>query len=1453
MNNSRRILGLDLGTNSIGWAIVDTDENGKPNKIENMGCRIIPMGAELSKFEQGQAQTKNANRRIIRGTRRLNKRYKQRRNKLIYALQQLNMLPEQIQLTENFSNPNRIDKICIKPIHKHQKQLTAFEMVDLKVKALTEAITLKEFGKIIYLYNQLRGYAGGNAEPEKEDISDTESDEKKLRKESLIVLAKILVVGVPEEIEYKGKKITKRRVRLEIDDERLDEKIIEGDTFLDLLKENETTELLISISNSKKGTTYFFKLPNKTSWRKKMENLEKELKDKSEELGREVYLSEHFLEILKENKWAKIKNNVILRSRFESEFDAIWETQYRKNPDFKQRVDDKNLLEKISSFIFPERDHSKPQTEASKLSKKDVYKKLSEENGLKYLIKNQIIFYQRELKDQSDLISNCRYETGEKVVSRSHPIFQEYRIWEQINKLHINTKIEKGKNKKGEMKYTYIDKPIPSALKEWIYDELKTKKEITFKPIYNKLIKEFDFREGTDFLNGLDPKAKIKSNETKYLLYKNLKEWWEKLDLEKEENLISLWNILYNGKGNEYDLNSERTSMVLQLLKKSLDEYPKLNEIAISISKIKFPRNYSNLSLKAIEKILPLVKAGKYFNQDFSMELQNKIAKLINEEVIDPFDKSAQEYLDNNIDLLVEGGLLNAFATILIYNKHTAKEFGKGEIINDYKLIKRLEPGELRNPLAEQIINESLVLIREIWQQTGKKPFEVRLELARELKNSADRRKKIYKSQINNQKENERIKGKLQELEEEITQANIEKYKLWISQENLQEEYIKCYKDPSKSEMEKMRLWEEQGHISPYTGKVIPLSDLFNKGKYDVDHIIPKSRYFDDSFTNKVICETAVNKEKGNRTAMEYFESGSQIPSVRDKVVYMDEVNKQFTGLKRKNLLATKIPEDPILRQIKDTQYIATRTKEELNRIFGNEHVKTTTGGVTDYLRNHWGLTDKFKKQVKNRYESIFNNEKYFEDEYVIYKAQKKNKQIEYERIGKEFKEVVLDKEHYIDLLKQNAIQIKNNKLILNGWSKRIDHRHHAIDALVVACTEQSHIKRLNDLNKELQDWLDHHKKEFLPDFEGTPSELLDEIMNLEEAQRTKITNQLKKFADIPAPWYRFDSDAEEAIEKIIVSQKPKDKLLIQREQNGKFQLKIRGQLHEGTLYGQSQNAECYRIPIEKLGVKNFATEKTIAKIVNPHIKDLITKHLDRYGLNKEEAFSAEGLIELNKNIAPHPPISRIKIFYKDPAKKKISKGDEEDNDTLQRLDRKKAFNKSLFVKTGDNYLFAVMEKEKYDKKKKEIITQRCFDIITFFDATNLLKTSFNKDTNKEYFDKNLLFKRHFEEKNEAKLLFTLKQGDVVYMPDKSEEVILDVNSPLYNDYWKNHKERSPNIYIVQKYSGNRIYFINHRIAKAIKKGIEFGSQDCYEKIDERSIKDCCFKMQVDRLGNISI
>jgi CRISPR/Cas system Type II protein with McrA/HNH and RuvC-like nuclease domain len=1448
----KKVLGLDLGTNSIGWAVVSQNFDTKNGEIFGMGSRIIPMGQELSKFEQGEAQTKNANRRIARGIRKLNKRYKQRRNKLIYVLQQLDMLPEQIKLSKPFTNPLKLDRVSILPIDKKQKQYSALDLLELRVKALSEPVSLKELGKIIYLFNQLRGYSGNGNELEKEQNDDENIDNVENKgKKNYVTFGKILSLSEPEKVMFNNKESKKHKVSIETEDG-----ILEGDSYLDILKVGESLEFLVSITVSKKyGESIIFKLPNKTNWRKKMENLEKELTELSQKESREIYLSEYFLSILKENKWAKIRNNVILRSRYQAEFDKIWKTQANaKNENgellypFLSNCSQEKLSE-ILQFIFP-----------GTKDTQEKYRQIAIEKGLYHVIRNQIIYYQRELKDQSHLIAGCRFEKDEKAVAKSHPVFQEYKIWEQINKLTINTKIENGTNRKGEKKYRYIDRPIPATLKEWIFEELQEKKEISFSVVFNKLKKEYNLRDGIDFLNGMNPKAKLKGDETKLILKKALGEQlWNQLGLLDKNREIELWDILYNAKGNEYEIDSDRTSKVLAFIKKYSDKITTPEQMAIQISKIKFSRNYASLSLKAIEKIMPLVKCGKYFDNELSKTLNEKIAYLLNENVIDPFEKAAQEYLETNMEVLIYGGIMNAYATILVYDRHTAKEHVENERIDSYKKIERLKQGSLRNPLVEQLINESLMVVKDIWKNYGK-PDEIRLELARELKNNIERRAKIYKLNNDNHKFNEEAKHLLIELKQEITLSNIEKYKIWALQENLEKEYVEKYNDPSKSEIEKMKLWREQGHVSPYTGQFIPLSELFDRERYDIDHIIPQSRYFDDSFANKVICEKSVNKEKSNRTAMEYYEIGSSIPTVFSKEKFIEHTNKMFQGAKRRNLLTTKVPEDPVARQMKETQYISVKVKEELNKIVGGENVKTTTGGVTDYLRNQWGLTDKFKHILKSRYEKV--QPLLAESEYEKYVASIEKKRKEYEKMNIHFTDIVLSKEIFLQSFNQNFMQKKNNKLIIKNWSKRIDHRHHAIDALVIACTEPIHVKRLNDLNKELQTWLDDHKKEILPDFEGSPSELLDEILNLDEKKRDTVFKQIEKFRSIDMPWTGFPEDAEKAIQQIVVSQKPKDKLLIQYEErkdkNGdvqkidKLQIKIRGKLHEGTLYGKSQGVETYRIPLLKLAGKKFATEKTIDKIANEYLKTAIKQHLNDFDNKKEEAFSVEGILALNKklaekknnsgNLKPHTPITSIKIFYRDPQKIKKKKGEEKLEDALQKLNRGKAFNDNLYVATGGNYLFAVMEKN----------SKRIFDIITFYDATNLLKEAFGKSTNKQSFNKDRVFKKYFEEKNAAKLLFTLKQGDPVYMPKQNEEMIIDPQSPLYKDFWGNKTERSENIYYVIKFSGNEIYFIKHSVANTIIKGKEFGSQDAYQNIDSLSIKKYCIKLDIDRLGNIT-
>jgi CRISPR/Cas system Type II protein with McrA/HNH and RuvC-like nuclease domain len=114
---NKKILGLDLGTNSVGWALIDKDDQ----KILGMGSRIIPMGTDKQDYEKGVGITKNADRRMKRTVRKMNKRYKLRRNKLLYILHELEMLPEQFQFKNGIPAPTKLQELELLPINRERE------------------------------------------------------------------------------------------------------------------------------------------------------------------------------------------------------------------------------------------------------------------------------------------------------------------------------------------------------------------------------------------------------------------------------------------------------------------------------------------------------------------------------------------------------------------------------------------------------------------------------------------------------------------------------------------------------------------------------------------------------------------------------------------------------------------------------------------------------------------------------------------------------------------------------------------------------------------------------------------------------------------------------------------------------------------------------------------------------------------------------------------------------------------------------------------------------------------------------------------------------------------------------------------------------------------------------------------------------------------------------------
>lgn len=349
-------------------------------------------------------------------------------------------------------------------------------------------------------------------------------------------------------------------------------------------------------------------------------------------------------------------------------------------------------------------------------------------------------------------------------------------------------------------------------------------------------------------------------------------------------------------------------------------------------------------------------------------------------------------------------------ACYVVYDRHSETreitEWKSPEEIDEY--IRNFKQHSLRNPIVEQVITETLRTVRDIWKQVGCID-EIHVELGREMKNPADKRKRITSQIIENENANLRVKALLTEfVNPEFEIENVRPYSLG------QQDILRIYEDgvlnsvaevpgdiagilkkfnendakkrPTTSEILRYKLWLEQKYRSPYTGEMIPLSKLFTSA-YEIEHVIPQSRYFDDSFSNKVICEAEVNKLKDNALGYEFIKKhhGEKVELGFGKIVEIFSVSvyEQFVKDnysrnrgKMKKLLMDEIPEQFIERQLNDSRYISKVVKTLLSNVVRekaeqeavSKNVIVCTGGVTDRLKKDWGINDVWNKIVLPRF-----------------------------------------------------------------------------------------------------------------------------------------------------------------------------------------------------------------------------------------------------------------------------------------------------------------------------------------------------------------------------------------------------------------------------------------------------------------------------------------------------
>ena len=137
----KRILGLDLGTTSIGWAYVNEAENeNEESSIIKTGVRVVPLSTdEENDFKKGNSITINADRTLKRSARRNKFRYQLRRKALIKALKNIGFINDKTKLTEIGND-------------------STHELLKLRNKAVSHKVEKEEFSRILLSINKKRGY-----------------------------------------------------------------------------------------------------------------------------------------------------------------------------------------------------------------------------------------------------------------------------------------------------------------------------------------------------------------------------------------------------------------------------------------------------------------------------------------------------------------------------------------------------------------------------------------------------------------------------------------------------------------------------------------------------------------------------------------------------------------------------------------------------------------------------------------------------------------------------------------------------------------------------------------------------------------------------------------------------------------------------------------------------------------------------------------------------------------------------------------------------------------------------------------------------------------------------------------------------------------------------------------------------------------------------------------------
>ncbi|QZE15617.1 type II CRISPR RNA-guided endonuclease Cas9 [Halosquirtibacter laminarini] len=1142
-----KILGLDLGTTSIGWALVEESHDKKCSIIQS-GVRVVPLTVdEKGNFEKGKAITTNADRTLKRSARRNLQRTKLRREVLHKHLCEYGWISSET------------------PLYEEGKDST-HRTLQIRAKAATSQISLEELAVVLFSLNKKRGYKSSRKMIQSEEGDAVDNLELVLQLQEQGITPGVFCY---QKLQKDPKKTLPTFYRSDLLDELQqiwNKQKVFHDTLLskalwsqvvesksskqvwDICKEPWSLEgiKIPGNKNEQKVAKYQYRseaLTQKLSLEKiaivvsdimgliaKSSGYLGDISDRSKQLYMEkITVGQYLWRQIEAHPFQSIKNQVFYRQDYMDEFERIWDVQ-------KQFYPEALTLERQKAL-------------------RDI-----------------VIFYQRPLRSQKGLISRCAFEkrivkfekdgkqcekeVGPRVVPKSSPLFQTAKDWqtvynyklvhketkqevsikdyalEQRNKLQ--QKLSIGNSMKPAEVASFLGLDTPKKWDSPLQEMEGNKTNLKLYQIYRRIAVEegyghdWERRSVGDIQEELTEVFKQIGVDPKIL----------HLDLSLEGDLFDkqpayqLWHLLYATQDDVKVSSEDRIRYGQQnvAVKRSLHiQFGFPIVYAQWLGNIQFPLDYGSLSAKALRKILPFLQQGIGYSDACEKAGYNHSNSMTREQ-------RDQRILEPKMEILAKN--------------------------------------ELRNPVVEKILNQVVHVVNGVIDRYGK-PDIVRVELARELKKGAKERASDTSFINQRKRENEKL---ALELKESYNISN-----------------------PTKNDIVRLRLYHELKDLAfkdIYTNTYIDKEQLFSK-EIEVEHILPKARHYDDSFSNKTLSFSAFNKDKGADTPLDFLErtaSGAVVDyQNRVELLY---ANAKISKSKRDKLLMHQedIPENFLERDLRNTQYISREATARLQKVF--RKVETSSGSITSKLREEWGIMEVMK-----------------ELNLPVYRAR-----------------------GLVEVEERGPIDNRREVEVIREWTKRNDHRHHAMDAITVAFTTPAHIQCLNRYNALYK----CRKEERVTD-----KNLFALYSNLKEQYVDKRGRTRTRFK---APFAYFRQEVERSLSQILVSFKAKNKVVTRNQNRYKTKegqasqlcLTPRGPLHKETVYAQRTR---WVVSEAKIGTK--MTKEVIETVTKPLYRSLLLARLEANGDDPKKAFTG-------RNSLTKKPLIDSKTGVEVPEKVKI-------------------------------------------------------------------------------------------------------------------------------------------------------------------------------------------------------